>query len=87
VDSLGNGVLRLDALGRETTVGYIFGGIMANSPQVRGVPGAVSSASNAMFEVVLTRVPEPTGLTVAALAIVLAGTSLRGQRGLTAHDS
>jgi hypothetical protein len=40
-----------------------------------------------MFEVVLTRVPEPTGMTVAALAIVLAGTSLRGQRGLTAHDS
>jgi hypothetical protein len=87
VDSLGNGVLRLDALGRETTLGYIFGGIMANSPQVRGVPGAVSSASNAMFEVVLTRVPEPTGMTVAALAIVLAGGRLRGQKGLMPHDS
>jgi hypothetical protein len=54
-----NGVIKLDALAEETTLGYIFGGLAANGPHTRGVPGVVSSASNLVFEVVLTPVPEP----------------------------
>jgi hypothetical protein len=54
-----NGVINLDALAQETTLGYIFGGLAANGPHTRGVPGVVSSASNVVFEVVLTPVPEP----------------------------
>jgi hypothetical protein len=60
-----NGVIKLDALTAPTTLGYIFGGIFANAPQTQGVAGAVSGASNEIFEVVYTPIPETT--TVAGL--------------------
>ena len=58
IDVYENGVLKLDAITQPTTVGYIFGGIAANGPHTRGVPGVVSAASNTIFEVVLIPVPE-----------------------------
>jgi hypothetical protein len=64
-----NGVFKLDELSPVTTLGYIFGGIIASAPNVRGNPGELSGASNHVFEVVLIRVPEP-----AAATILLIGT-------------
>lgn len=55
-----NGVIKLDELSGPTVLGYIYGGIFANAPHTQGVPGAVSGASNELFEVVFTPVPEPT---------------------------
>jgi hypothetical protein len=77
LDAYANGVIRLDALSPETTLGYIFGGIVTNGPHTRGVPGVVSSASNMVFEVVLTRVPEPTAGWVAVAAALVAARIFR----------
>ncbi len=52
-------MIDFDALAQQSTLGYIFGGLVANGPHTRGVPGVTSSASNVILEVVLTRVPEP----------------------------
>jgi hypothetical protein len=49
-----NGVIDLDQLHGETVVGYVFGGIVSNAPHVRGVPGALSAASNRVFEVTIS---------------------------------
>ncbi len=68
VPTFENGVIDFDALAAKTTVGYIFGGLIASAPHVRGNPGQLSSASNHIFEVVLVRVPEP-----ATFAMVAAG--------------
>ncbi len=54
IATYGNGVINLDLLHGETVVGYAFGGIVSNAPHVRGVVGAMSSASNRVFEVVIT---------------------------------
>jgi hypothetical protein len=74
-----NGVIKLDELTGPTVLGHIYGGIFANAPHVRGVPGAVSGASNEIFEVLYTPVPEPTaaGLLFATglLALRRRGTS------------
>lgn len=72
-------VIQLDALQGTTTLGHVFGGLVSNSPHTRGVPGALSGASNLVFEVVLVPVPEPstTVLALAGLALIAA---LRGRR-------
>jgi len=62
IETFENGVIKLDALGQPTTLGYIFGGIAANGPHTRGVPGVTSVASNVIFEVTLIPVPEPSTL-------------------------
>ncbi|MGI9457293.1 MAG: hypothetical protein ACR2NU_12085 [Aeoliella sp.] len=50
-----NGVIDFDELvAGETIVGHVFGGLAANAPHVRGTPGAVSVASNMVFEVSIT---------------------------------
>ncbi|TWU22667.1 hypothetical protein [Bythopirellula polymerisocia] len=54
-----NGVIDLDQLHGTTVIGHVFGGIVSNAPHVRGVAGAMSAASNRVFEVVITVVPEP----------------------------
>lgn len=68
-----NGVINLDALtdvgGGPTVLGYIFGGIFSNAPHTQGVAGAVSGASNEIFEVIYTPVPEPTAAMVGVLTI------------------
>ena len=75
-----NGVVDFDSLAfGETTVGYIYGGIIASAPHVRGNPGQLSSASNHVFEVVLIRVPEPGTLALAAVGGIM-GLFLRRRR-------
>jgi hypothetical protein len=61
VPTYDNGVIKLDELTTQTTLGYIFGGLFANAPNTQGVAGAVSGASNEIFTVVFTPVPEPAG--------------------------
>lgn len=56
IPTFGNGVIDFDALpAGETTVGYIYGGLIANAPHVFGNPTALSSASGEIFEVRLTK--------------------------------
>ncbi len=73
IETYDNGVIKLDALSQPTTLGYIFGGINANGPHTRGVPGVVSAASKVIFAVTLIPVPEPvtSSLFVLASAAVL----------------
>jgi hypothetical protein len=62
-----NGVIQLGALTQPTVLGYIFGGVIANGPHTRsGSPPATSSASNIIFTVLYTPVPEPTTLPLGA---------------------
>jgi hypothetical protein len=79
VPKFGNGVINFDALGSQTTLGYIYGGIMASAPHVRGNPGQLSGASNHVFEVVLIRVPEP-GTFALGIAAAIMGAYLRRRR-------
>jgi hypothetical protein len=71
VPTFSNGVIDFDALGSQSTLGYIYGGILASAPHVRGNPGQLSGASNHVFEVVLVRVPEPGCLALAALVSIM----------------
>lgn len=57
IPTFDNGVIDLDALPvGETTVGYIYGGLITNAPHVFGNPTALSSASGEIFAVTLTRI-------------------------------
>ena len=68
-----NGVINWDQLPLgDTTVGYIYGGLITNAPHVFRNPEALSAASGEIFAVVLTKnVPEPSGLLLAGVAMVL----------------
>jgi hypothetical protein len=79
VPKFANGVIDFDALGAQTSLGYIYGGIMASAPHVRGNPGQLSGASNHVFEVVLIRAPEPSTFASAFAAGIL-GVYLRRRR-------
>ncbi len=71
-----NGVLDFDSLPiGDTTVGYIYGGLITNAPHVFRNAAALSSASGEIFSVVLTKaVPEPSSLLLIGLAtVVVAG--------------
>ncbi len=61
ITELHEGILNLDSITTPTTIGYVFGGLFANAPHVRGVPGAVSGASGLMFEVLVTPVSNLAG--------------------------
>ncbi len=78
VEAFANGVINQDALTSATVLGHIYGGLFANAPHVRDVPGAVSGASNIIWEVTYLPVPEPTGLTWLLLGV--AGWSVRYRR-------
>jgi hypothetical protein len=82
IETFQNGVIKLDRLARPTTLGYIFGGITANRPHTRsGDPPATSAASNLIFAVVYTPVPEPTGILFTVIGIfALLARPPRGQR-------
>ncbi|HEX2474226.1 MAG TPA: hypothetical protein VHK01_05750 [Lacipirellulaceae bacterium] len=70
IETFANGVIKLDELNGATTLGYIFGGIIANGPHTRsGDPPATSSASNIMFTVVYVPVPEPRTAVLALVAL------------------
>ena len=73
----------------QTVLGYIFGGLFANAPNTQGVAGAVSGASNQIFEVVYSPVPEPATITlfmctVSGLALVSQVRTLKNRA--FAHD-
>lgn len=54
IETYDNGVIDFDSLpAGETMVGHVYGGLAANAPHVRGTPGAVSVASDMVFEVVV----------------------------------
>ena len=75
IETFENGVIKLDELNQPTTLGYVFGGIMANGPHTRsGNPPATSAASNIIFAVVYTHVPEPSNLLLAAAALAALST-------------
>jgi hypothetical protein len=70
IETFANGVIKLDELRGPTTLGYIYGGIIANGPHTRsGNPPATSSASNIIFTVVYTPVPEPGSAVLALVAL------------------
>jgi hypothetical protein len=71
LQSFENGVIDLDALSGVTTLGYVFGGIVSNSPNTQGVAGAITGASNLMFQVVLVPVPEPSTAVLALAGLGL----------------
>ena len=76
VPTYNNGVIKLDALTQPTVLGYIFGGLFANAPNTQGVAGAVSGASNQIFEVVYSPVREPAAMVLfvcGALSLTLCG--------------
>jgi hypothetical protein len=66
-----NGVIKLDELTEPTVIGYIYGGIFANAPHTQGVTGAVSGASNDIFEVLFTPVPEPAAMAMLLVPAIL----------------
>jgi hypothetical protein len=69
----GNGVFELDSIRQRSTLGYIYGGIVANGPHTRGVPDVTSIASNTIFEVVLIPVPEPSFSTITLSGLIVVG--------------
>ncbi len=71
IPTRGDGLIDLDSLSGETRVGYIYGGIVSNAPHVRNVAGALSAASDDIFEVWITVVPEPSGIAAMVVAIPL----------------
>jgi hypothetical protein len=76
IETFANGVIRLDELSGPTTLGYIYGGLIANGPHTRsGDPPATSSASNIIFTVVYAPVPEPASGVLAV--IMLCGLPIR----------
>jgi hypothetical protein len=62
-----NGVIDLDALTDGTLLGYIYGGIAADAPN-----NGKTAASNEVFAVYYTAVPEPSALALLALGLPLA---------------
>jgi hypothetical protein len=80
IETYANGVLRLDEIAGPTTLGYIFGGITANGPHTRATPPAASAASNQIFAVVYTPVPEPRGTALGMFAIGVVGHAGRKSR-------
>jgi hypothetical protein len=69
IETYDNGVLKMDSLTGSTMVGYIFGGITTNGPHTRNVQGVTSIASDAIFQVVVTMIPEPSGAGLAAMGV------------------
>jgi hypothetical protein len=77
-----NGVIQFDALSGETTLGYIFGGLVANAPHTQQNPGELSAGSNYVFEVVLIAVPEPTAVTLLLCGSILLAVSRFRRRAM-----
>lgn len=67
IETFENGVIKMDELADQSVLGYVYGGIVANAPHVRRNPFALSGASDRIFEVVFTRVPEPGTFLIATI--------------------
>jgi hypothetical protein len=67
-----NGTLRLDELTAPTTIGYIYGGLMADAAN-----GGETAASSFVFEVVLHPVPESTTLALLGVGALVIGCAAR----------
>jgi hypothetical protein len=70
-----NGVLDLDAITEPTTIGYLYGGIVADNGN-----GGKTAASDLVFEVKLYPTPEPSAAVLAGLAGLLGGWAARSRR-------
>ena len=82
-------MINLDQLTQSTVLGYIFGGLISNGPHTRsGDPPATSSASNIIFTVLYTPVPEPSSSILALIAFIsVAGLPQKARRrALERHD-
>jgi hypothetical protein len=75
IETYENGVIKMDQLTQPTLLGYIYGGLYSNAPHTRGVADAISGASNRVFAVMYTPVPEP------ATAVLLLGSLLTAAAG------
>lgn len=64
-------IFDLDALEDGALLGHVFGGIVANAPHTFGVPGAVTAASDQLFEVRYRMVPEPAAGTIPVVFYLL----------------
>src|SRR5262249_50851252 len=58
-----SGVIDLDAITGPTLIGYLFGGIAADAPN-----GGNTTASNLLFPVIITPVPEPGTMIISIAA-------------------
>lgn len=72
-----NGVIDLDQLAGETSLGFIFGGIATNGPHTQGNPDVTSTASYRVFEVIYTPVPEASSFALGIVAGVSVATANR----------
>jgi hypothetical protein len=70
IETFDNGVIKMDNLANGTLLGYVYGGIVANAPHIRNVPGAISGASDRIFKVVYTTAPEPSSLCLLVLGVL-----------------
>jgi len=61
-----NGVIYLDALKGRTKVGYVFGGILAQTAETNGNSAQYTKASNALYEVWVNPTAPPSGYWVPA---------------------
>jgi len=75
-----NGVIKLDELMQPTLLGYIYGGLYSNSPHTRGVPSAISGASDRIFAVMYTPVPEPASGMLLLVACIASAVTRRHDR-------
>jgi hypothetical protein len=80
IETYANGVLKMDKITGPTTLGYVFGGITANGAHTRGTPPAASAASNQIFAVVYTPVPEPASFVLGLLVSIAFGVAARKSR-------
>lgn len=71
IETYQNGVIDFDALPTgTTTIGYVYGGLIANAPHVFGNPTGLSSASGEVFAVMITVVPEPGSLLLCGMSLI-----------------
>ena len=77
VPTYDNGVIKLDELTQHQTLGYIFGGIVSTLPNPSQVAGTNTLASNQIFEVICTPVPEPATIVITLCGVLMTTVACR----------